>query len=158
MTDWFVVNARDAEWADTDLGKFCSFEAEGERFAQLGFNLNLLQPGEAMAMYHREDGEEAFLVLDGECLLVVESEERTLRKWDLFHCPPGIAHVIVGAGDGPSLVLAVGSRMHGRGVFYPADPVAQKHGAGAAADTADPKEAYAGHTIEKSRYQEGWLP
>jgi len=157
MKDWFVLNARDAEWADTDLGRFCSFETD-ERFGQMGFNLNVLRPGEAMAMYHREDGEEAFLVLDGECVLIVEGEERPLRKWDFVHCPPQVAHVIVGGGDGPSVVLAVGSRMHGRGVFYPAEPAAQKHGAAAAADTADPREAYAGHTIEKAAYQEGWLP
>jgi len=158
VSEWFVVNARDAQWHDSDLGKFCSFEPDGERFRQMGFNLNVLAPGEPMAMYHREDGQEAFLVLDGECTLVVEGEERPLRRWDFFHCPPQVAHVIVGAGDQPSLVLAVGSRMHGRGVFYPADPVAQKRGAAPAADTADPKEAYAGHTIEKAAYQEGWLP
>jgi len=158
MSDWFVLNARDAQWYDTDLGTFCSFEADGERFGQLGFNLNVLDPGEPMAMYHREDGQEAFLLLDGECTLIVEGEERPLRKWDFFHCPPQVAHVIVGAGDGPSIVLAVGSRMHGRSVFYPAEPAALKHGAASAADTADPKEAYAGHTIEKASYQEGWLP
>jgi uncharacterized cupin superfamily protein len=158
MSDWFVVNARDAEWLDTTMGKFCPFEPNGERFAQMGFNLNVLAPGEPMAMYHREDGQEAFLVLDGECTLLVEGEERPLRKWDFFHSPPQAAHVILGAGDRPALVLAVGSRMNGRGVFYPADPVAQKHGAAPAADTEDPKEAYVGHRLEKAAYQEGWLP
>jgi uncharacterized cupin superfamily protein len=158
MSDWFVVNARNAQWLDTTMGKFCNFEPDGERFAQMGFNLNVLAPGEPMAMYHREDGQEGFLVLDGECMLIVEGEERPLRKWDFFHSPPQVPHVIVGAGDRPALVLAVGSRMNGRGVFYPADPVAQKHGAAPAADTADPQEAYAGHTIEKAAYQEGWLP
>jgi uncharacterized cupin superfamily protein len=158
MSDWFIVNARDAQWRDTTMGKFCGFEPEGERFAQMGFNVNVLAPGEPMAMYHREDGQEAFLVLDGECTLIVEGEERPLRKWDFFHCPPQVPHVIVGAGDRPSLVLAVGSRMNGRCVLYPADPVAQKHGAASAGDTAEPKEAYAGHTIEKAAYQEGWLP
>ncbi len=158
MSDWFIVNARDAPWLDTTMGKFCSFEPDGERFAQMGFNLNVLAPGEPMAMYHREDGQEAFLVLDGECTLIVEGEERPLRRWDFFHCPPQVPHVIVGAGDRSSLVLAAGSRMNGRGVFYPADPVAQKHGAASAVDTAEPKEAYVGRTIEKAAYQEGWLP
>jgi uncharacterized cupin superfamily protein len=158
MSDWFVVNARDAEWLDSSMGKYCAFEVDGERFRQMGFNLNVLAPGEPMAMYHREDGQEAFLVLDGECTLIVEGEERPLRRWDFFHCPAGVAHVIVGAGDRPSLVLAVGNRMHGRSVFYPAEITAQKYGAAAAADTADPKEAYAGHRIEKAAYQEGWLP
>ncbi|HKT44533.1 MAG TPA: cupin domain-containing protein [Gaiellaceae bacterium] len=158
VKDWFVLNARDAEWSDSTMGKYCPFEPGGERFRQMGFNLNVLAPGEPMAMYHRENGQEGFLVLDGDCVLVVEGEERPLRKWDYFHCPPGVAHVIVGAGDRPALVLAVGSRMHPGGLFYPADPVARKHGAAPAADTADPKEAYAGHSIEKSAYQAGWLP
>ncbi|MDE3189783.1 MAG: cupin domain-containing protein [Acidobacteriota bacterium] len=158
MSGWFVVNARDADWLDTTMGKFCNFEPGGERFAQMGFNLNVLAPGEPMAMYHREDGQEGFLVLDGECTLVVEGQERPLVKWDFFHCPPRVAHVIVGAGERPALVLAVGSRMHGSGIVYPADPVARRHGAAPAADTSDPKEAYAGHRIEKARYQEGWLP
>ena len=158
MKDWFVVNAREAPWLDTTLGKFCNFEVDGERFRQMGFNLNVLAPGEPMAMYHREDGQEAFLVLDGECTLIVEGEERPLRRWDFFHCPPQVAHVIVGAGDRPAIVLAVGRRGQGGGVFYPADPVARKYGAAPAADTADPREAYAGHSIEKAAYQEGWLP
>jgi len=155
---WYVVNARDARWYETSMGKYCSFEPEGERFEQMGFNINVLAPGEPMAMYHREDGQEGFLVLDGECVLIVEGEERPLRRWDFFHCPPQVAHVIVGAGDRPAVVLAVGSRSHGRGVFYPADPVAQKYGAAPVADTADPKEAYVGHRIDRAAYQEGWLP
>jgi quercetin dioxygenase-like cupin family protein len=40
-----------------------------------------------MTMYHREKAQEGFLVLSGECLLVVEGEERPLRQWDFFHCP-----------------------------------------------------------------------
>ncbi len=158
MRDWFVVNARETGWLDTTMGKYCSFEEEGERFRQMGFNLNLLAPGEPMAMYHRKDGQEAFLVLDGECTLIVEGEERALQRWDFFHCPPDVAHTIVGAGTGPALVLAVGSRAQGDGVFYPAEPAAQKYGAAPAADTSSVEEAYAGHRFEKAAYQEGWLP
>jgi uncharacterized cupin superfamily protein len=109
-------------------------------------------------MYHREQLQEDFLVLDGECLLIVEGEERAMRKWDLFHCPPGVAHAIVGAGDGLSVVLAVGSRVGDGAVVYPADSVAQKHGAGVAVETSSPKEACAGLVIEQVPYEEGWLP
>jgi len=158
VSDWFVVNAREADWEACALGRFCQFEPKDDRFPQLGFNLNVLAPGEPMTMYHREELQEDFLVLEGECLLVVEGEERPMRKWDLFHCPPGVAHAIVGAGGALSVVLAVGSRMGEGGVVYPADPVAQKHGAGVAVETASPKEAYAGLVIEQVRYQEGWLP
>jgi uncharacterized cupin superfamily protein len=154
---WFVLNARDAEWIDCDLGKYCNFETGVVRFEQLGINLNVLRPGEPMTMYHREELQEDFLVLDGECLLIVEGEERPMKKWDLFHCPPGVAHAIVGAGDRPSLVLAVGARGGEDATVYPADPVAQRHGAGVAADTASAKEAYSGLTFPKGPYKEGWL-
>ncbi|TMM10587.1 MAG: cupin domain-containing protein [Actinobacteria bacterium] len=155
---WFVLNAKDAEWLDGDLGKYTGFESRDDRFPQLGINLNVLQPGEPMAMYHREPGQEDFLVLDGECLLIVEGEERPLKQWDLFHCPPGVAHTIVGAGDRPSLVLAVGSRTQGDEVLYPADPTARRHGAGVETDTADPKVATAGLSLERGPYRKGWLP
>jgi hypothetical protein len=79
MTEWFVRNARDARWLEDDLGAYCSFEEEGERFPELGINVSVLQPGRPMAMYHRESHQEDFLVLRGECLLIVEGEARPLR-------------------------------------------------------------------------------
>ena len=63
-----------------------------------------------MGLYHRENAQEDFLVLAGECLLIVEGEERKLKTWDFFHCPPGTEHIIVGAGKEPAVVLAVGAR------------------------------------------------
>jgi uncharacterized cupin superfamily protein len=159
MSEWFVLNARDAEWVDTKLGKYCGFEKKDDRFPQLGVNLNVLQPGEPMTMYHREDAQEDFLVLDGECLLIVDGEEQPLKKWDLFHCPPGIDHAIVGAGSRPALVLAVGARTGAdENLVYPADPTAQKHGAAVAVETSDPERAYEGITFERGPYKEGWLP
>ena len=157
---WFVLNARDAEWIDGTFGKYCGFESKDARFEQLGVNLNVLQPGEPMTMYHREDAQEDFLVLEGRCVLVVEGEERPLRKWDLFHCPPGVDHAIVGAGNGPSLVLAVGARtgQEDKGLVYPADPVARTYGAALDVETTDPKVAYAAASFERGPYQEGWLP
>jgi uncharacterized cupin superfamily protein len=157
---WFVVNARDVRWLEGDLGEYCNFEGPEARFPQLGINLNRMEPGEAMTMYHREDAQEDFLVLAGECVLVVEGEERPLRQWDLFHCPPGVAHAIVGAGDGPSLVLAVGARAgsDGAGLVYPADPTAQLHGAGVEQETSSPAEAYARFSFDWRPYEVGWLP
>lgn len=157
---WFVLNARDAPWRENELGKFCNWEREGERFEQLGINLNVLKPGEAMTMYHREPTrQEDFLVLDGEALLIVEGEEVALQQWDLFHCPPGVAHAIVGVGDRPCVVLAVGSRAGEDAVEYVADPVAQKHRAGVAETTASSREAYAGYAFPPwGSYQQGWLP
>ena len=155
---WFVLNARDARWQVNEMGAYCPFEGEA-RFAQLGINLNVLPPGAPMAMYHREDEQEDFLVLAGECVLIVEDEERPLRQWDFFHCPPGTAHVIVGAGATPCLVLAVGARSGAGGLVYPASDVARHHGAGVDRETSDPREAYARFSApETSAYQDGWLP
>ncbi|HET9104374.1 MAG TPA: hypothetical protein VFN55_13550 [Solirubrobacteraceae bacterium] len=70
----------------------------------------------------------------------VEGQERPLRAWDLVHCPPWTEHVIVGAGDGPCAVLAVGARGRG-GVLYPAAEFARRHGAAAARETDSPREA-----------------
>ena len=126
---WFVVNAREARWRERDtLGVYCDFE--GKRpFPQLGINVSVLQPGESLGRYHRENGQEGFLVLAGECLLIVEDEERELKTWDFFHSPPQTDHIIVGAGDGPSVVLAVGARgLSRKGLVYPVSQAAQKHG------------------------------
>ena len=142
MTDWFVRNARDARWLEDDLGAYCSFE-KGERFPELGVNLSVLQPGVPMCMYHRESHQEDFFVLRGECVLIVEGHERPLRQWDLVHCPRDVAHVIVGAGGGPSLVLAVGSRIGPDEVVYPVEPAALARSAGVETETAVPAEAYA---------------
>ena len=57
-----------------------------------------------------ESAQEDFLVLSGECLLLIEGEERPLKAWDFVHCPAGTEHVFVGAGTGPCVILMVGSR------------------------------------------------
>src|SRR5436190_6486750 len=111
---WFVLNATEARWYYGDgRSAVCVFEGEGDgetEFDQLGINLSVLEPGVPMAMYHWEADQEDFLVLAGEAVLVVEGEERPLRQWDFVHCPPETKHVIVGAGAGPCVVLAVGAR------------------------------------------------
>jgi uncharacterized cupin superfamily protein len=141
MADWFVVNARDARWVWNEMGGYCNFEDGDAHFEQLGINLNALPPGAPMAMYHEEPGQEDFLVLKGEALLIVEGTERPLKAWDFVHCPPHTKHVIVGAGSEPCLVLAVGAR---RGqASYPVDDTAVRHKAGVETATASPKDAYA---------------
>jgi uncharacterized cupin superfamily protein len=143
MTEWFVRNARDARWKENELGATCEFEEDGVHFPELGINLTSLRPGQPMTMYHREAYQEDFLVLRGECLLIVESQEVPLEQWDFFHCPRDVAHAIIGAGDGPSLVLAVGSRVGPDVILYPVDETALAHGAGVETETPVPKEAYA---------------
>ena len=159
---WFVLNAKDARWYHAD-GRPALCDLEGEaRFAQLGVNIVVLGPGQAMAMYHWEADQEDFLVVAGEGLLVVEGEERPLRQWDFVHCPPNTNHVIVGAGDGPCVVVAVGARE--RSVDspdwggYPVEEAALRHGAGVEQATTVPDEAYAHLTRRQpARYRADWL-
>jgi uncharacterized cupin superfamily protein len=164
---WFVLNAADAQWWDRKgRGFLCEFEGAGFEgaadFLQFGINVTVLGPGEPMAMYHRENDQEDFLVLAGEALAIVEGEERPLRRWDFLHCPPGTNHVIVGAGDVPCLILAVGARDRSTGPdwgAYTVDEAAQRHGAGVERETTDENEAYARFPRgELTRYREGWLP
>jgi uncharacterized cupin superfamily protein len=155
---WFVLNAKDALWSDGHFGAFTRFEGPDSRFEQLGFNVAVLQPGQPACMYHGEDDQEGFLLLSGECLLLIEEEERRLKAWDFVHCPPWTEHVFVGAGDGPCVLVGVGSRTS-RKVVYPASELAQRHGAGVEQTTHDPKEAY--ERFERDvelPYREGWLP
>ena len=159
---WFVLNAREARWRDgPGLPAFCELEGEPE-FPQIGINLQVFEPGDVMAMYHWEADQEDFLVLAGEALLIVEGEERPLRQWDFVHCPAGTKHVIVGAGDGPSVVLAVGARELSTGPEwggYTVDEAALRHGAGVERETTEGDEAYARFPKrERQRYREGWLP
>jgi uncharacterized cupin superfamily protein len=159
---WFVLNAREARWRHAEgRGAVCAFEGEPE-FSQLGINPFVLAPGEPMAMYHWEADQEDFLVLAGEALLIVEGEERPLRTWDFVHCPAGTKHVIVGAGDGPCVVLAIGARDRSTGPDwggYTVDEAALRHGAGVEKETTEPKEAYAPvPRREPTRYRQGWLP
>jgi uncharacterized cupin superfamily protein len=150
---WFVVNVRDAEsWFAESRGARCGFENEyGDRpveFDQLGMNVTVLEPGQT-SLYHAESNQEDFLVLSGECALLVEDQERTLQPWDFFHAPPWTEHGFVGAGEGrPCVILMVGSRT-GPEVRYPASELATRYGAGVAEATSDWRQAYA--TIELFR-------
>lgn len=159
---WFVLNARDARWSHAP-GRTAVCEFEGELpFGQIGVNLSVLNPGEAMSRYHWEADQEDFLVLSGEALLIVEGEERALTPWDFVHCPPGVSHVILGAGDRRCVVLAVGARDRSTGDdwgAYPVDPVAIRHGAGVEHETSDPAEAYAGLPRRRpTAFNADWLP
>jgi uncharacterized cupin superfamily protein len=141
---WFVVNVADAKAIQSDrFGSSARFEdRRGAPFAEFGINVRVLEPGQPSALYHRENAQEAFLVLSGECVLVVEEEERPLRKGDFVHLPEGTAHVLVGAGDGPSSVLMVGTRKEPEELLYPVSETAAKYAASAERETSDESEAY----------------
>jgi uncharacterized cupin superfamily protein len=153
---WFVVNVRDAQWLSSENGEKlpsgseCSFDSEAFEFPQLGIRLHVLEPGEPNGLYHSESQQEAFLVLSGECRLLVEGEERLLRQWDFFHSPAGTEHIFLGAGDGPCAILMVGSRVGDWRVRYPVSELAAGYGASVEEETTDPRQAYVGR-FEPSR-------
>jgi uncharacterized cupin superfamily protein len=133
VTDgWFVVSVPDAAWVTNEaLGAACVFEGDDVSFPDVGFTLHVLQAGQANGMYHREANQEDFLVLAGECLLLIDAEERPLRAWDFVHCPPNTKHISVGAGDGPCVIFMTGARKGWpeKGIVYPRSKPALRHGA-----------------------------
>jgi uncharacterized cupin superfamily protein len=154
---WSVRNVRELEWWQDRPGGFVT-ELVPREGAQFGANLFVLGVGDPMSMYHWEGDQEGFLVLSGEVLLIVEGEEKTLRRWDYFHCPPGVPHTLVGAGGEPAVILAVGARSGDDTGGYPYSELAMKHNASAEEETAEVKVAYARFPIEaRAELREEWL-
>jgi uncharacterized cupin superfamily protein len=164
---WYILNMRDAEWRHAaGRGAVCvvadDFEGRRRDSDQFGVNPFVLRPGEAMSMYHWEADQEGFLVVSGEAVLIIEGGERRLHAWDFVHSPPHTKHVIVGAGSGPCLVIAVGARAHDGqpdSIGFVADETAERHGASVEEDTTDGSVAYASvPPREPTSYRDGWIP
>ena len=154
---WFVLNIAEASWAHMDGGgTWCAMEGEGARFEHYGIGVHILWPGDTPGRYHAESDQEGFLVLAGECLAIIEGQERRLRQWDYFHCPPGTAHITIGAGDGPCAILMSGARSPGKTIRYLIDPVAERHGTTVSRETDSPREAYADQDRTITRVRSPW--
>jgi uncharacterized cupin superfamily protein len=140
---WFVLNLEDALAVRNDEkgGATYPLESREHPFADVGVRVSVLPPGNPNALYHSEGVQEGFLVLSGECTLIVEEEERSLRQWDYFHCPAGTRHVLVGAGKGPCSILMLGARPD-EPLRYPVSAVAAKYDASVEKETGRPDEAY----------------
>jgi uncharacterized cupin superfamily protein len=146
-----IINVADAP-ASGRPGRmtYLRFEPDGLRWPDMGVNIQIMQPGQPNGLYHSEPVQEDFLVLHGECLVILDGEERLLRQWDFLHCPAGTEHIFVGAGDGPCAVLMIGSRRE-VAAHYPVSELAAKYGASATKATDDPAEAYADWRREPRR-------
>jgi len=156
---WFVRNLGDASWErDSDNGVWCAFEAPDAPFAQYGANVHIVKPGQPNGRYHSESEQEGFLVLAGECIAVVEGQERRLRQWDYLHCPAGTNHILIGAGDGPCAIFMTGGRSPESSVHYPVDAVAARYGASVAKATDSATEAYADQARTITRERAPWPP
>lgn len=155
---WFVLNLGEALAVRNEEKGGASYPIEPRTapFPDFGVNVRVLAPGQPNALYHSEGVQEGFLVLSGTCTLLVEEEERALRQWDYFHCPAGVAHVLVG-GDEPCAVLMIGKRPDVE-LNYPASELAARHGAAAAKATGDPDEAYADWPGEYEPVRLPWPP
>jgi len=166
---WFVVNAREARWRHRPgRGESLPFtgwsDHEAETyFPQVGVVLFALGPGEPIGMYHWEANQEDFLVLSGEAILIIEGQERPLRRWDFVHCPAGTDHIIIGAGSERCAVLAIGARglvdQDGHWGGYRVNATAARHGVGVDEETSDADVAYARFPdTEPTRYRDDLLP
>jgi uncharacterized cupin superfamily protein len=159
---WFVVNVRDAQWLSSENGEKrpsgseCSFESAKCEFRQFGIRLHVLEPGESNGLYHGENEQEDFLVLFGECLFLIEGEERRLHAWDFVHCQPWTEHIFVGAGDEPCVILMVGARSEDWQVRYPVSELAARYGASVREETSNPDQAYAGFEASRRARPSYW--
>ena len=146
-----IINLVDAPaLAHSKRATLIKLEPEGVRWPDTGVNVQVFEPRKPNGRYHSEPVQEDFLVLHGECMVILEGEERPLRRWDFLHCPAGTEHVFVGAGEGPCAVLMIGSRRRDE-AHYPVSEVAAKYDASAASATDDPEQAYADWRAEPHR-------
>jgi uncharacterized cupin superfamily protein len=143
MEEAFVINVAEAPAiGHPRRATMIDFEPEGTRWPDIGVNIQVLEPGQPNCRYHSEPVQEDFLVLHGDCIAIVDGEEWRLRQWDFLHCPAGVEHVFVGAGEGPCAVLMIGSRRRDE-AHYPVNELAARYDASVRAATDDPAEAYA---------------
>jgi uncharacterized cupin superfamily protein len=153
---WFVLNLADARWEQTEgSGHWTHFEPP-DGFPHYGIGVHVLEPNEPNGKYHSENVQEDFLVLSGECLLIVEGEERRLKAWDFFHCAPGTNHIIVGAGDGPCAILMAGLRGPGKELHYPVSEVAARYNASTPEETDTPRVAYSDWDMDLKPFRAPW--
>jgi len=165
---WFILNARDARWFDKPGRGFSvpltgcdEYEAE-TFFPMLGMSIRVMGAGQPSTTYHWETEAEAFLVLQGEGVAIVEGEERPLRQWDFVHCPPGTKHAFAGTGDEPFVLLCASSRQFqkdGPWGWYCTGAAAARYNAASPEDTQDGGVADTGFEPSRpSRYPGGLLP
>ena len=140
---WFIMNLRDVAWATVKGGgAWAAWETRDTASETLGWGVHILWPGDSPGYYHAESQQEGFLVLSGECIAIVEGEERRMGPGDFLHSPPGTAHITVGAGDGPCALVMVGTRAPNNEIQYLVEPAAAKYGHSVETQTDSPREAY----------------
>jgi uncharacterized cupin superfamily protein len=147
---WFVVNTADAAWVTNEwYGGVCIFESDDfvlrgrpdlTEYVKpgAGFTIRVVPPGQPSCLYHAESVQEDFLILMGECVLIIEDQERHLRAWDFVHCPPMTGHAFVAKDTGPCVILATGNRRDDLQRVRPRSEAALRYEASAETDTERP--------------------
>jgi uncharacterized cupin superfamily protein len=154
VADWYVQNVREFPWFVNEKFGARSFLVPFEEDIQFGVRVHVLEPGKPSTLYHRETGQEGFLVVEGESLVIVDGQERRLKQWDYFHCTPDTPHSFVGAGDGPCVMVTLGLRSGS--IVYERNDTALAHGAGVEEETDTPDVAYAPFPKWEDGYPESW--
>ena len=147
----FIRNLADVPaLAHSRRATLLDLEPDEAPWPDTGVNVQIMEPGRPNCRYHSESVQEDFLVLHGECIVILDGEERRMRRWDFLHCPAGTEHVFVGAGEGPCAVLMIGSRREDA-AYYPVNELAARYDASVRRPTAEPAEAYADWRREPRR-------
>jgi len=148
---WFTVNAADAAWVTNDSWcGVCIFESDDFVLRgrpdlteyvkpHAGFTIRVVPPGQPCGLYHAESVQEDFLIVMGECVLIIEDQERHLRAWDFVHCPPMTAHTFIAKEAGPCVILATGNRRDDLTRVCPRSEAALRYDAGSPVETTDPE-------------------
>ena len=158
MDQPLIINLADAPaLTHSKRATLIKLEPDDVRWPDTAINVQVMAPGQPNCRYHSEPVQEDFLVLFGECILIVDDEERPLRAWDFVHLPADVPHVFVGAGDGPCGVLMIGSRRADR-AHYPVSEVAARYDASVTEPTDVVDEAYADWRQEPRRPAANPLP
>jgi uncharacterized cupin superfamily protein len=92
--------------------------------SQFGVNLTKLEPGAATALRHWHEQEDEFVyILEGECVLIENGGEVTLKAGDCagFKANVDDGHCIVNRTDREVLLLEVGTRAQAERSHYPDD-------------------------------------
>ena len=115
-----------------------------ELFPELGISLRVLHPGGPNCRYHAESTQEDFLVLSGECILLVDVPGAAGRAWDFVHCPGGTRSTSSSVpARSPCVILMVGASRPDDEIVYPrlrARPEARSR---RPEEAHDPADAYA---------------
>ena len=89
---------------------------------QFGVNLTKLEPGAATSILHWHEQEDEFVhILQGECVLIEESGEVTLKAGDCAGWKANVpnGHCIVNRSQSDVLLLEVGTRAKSERAHYP---------------------------------------